>query len=199
MNPAILKIAFLPGKFVILIAIGVAALFYISPFYDDGSSLENQVKVLQEELILEENKKVKTQQILSERDRLLEKLTTLTENYEELSRKIPSELPSVEVNRQLNEIIQASKLRPLSRTPGKAANIGILDEIPMEFDFIGGFPDVGQFIYLVSTSERVMLIKSFELKPMSQNYNGLLSFKVKMALYKLAEAPDISKLKAVPK
>jgi Tfp pilus assembly protein PilO len=199
MNPMLLKIAFLPGKVVLLIAFGVAGFFYMSPFYDDGSSIAPQVKALQEELILEEEKKVKTQQILSERDRLQEKLTNLTENYEQLSRKIPSELPSVEVNRQLNEIIQASKLRPVERNPGKTENIGILDEIPMEFNFVGGFSDVGQFIYLVSTSERVMVVKAFELKSLNTSYNGQLAFKVKMALYKLAENPDITKLKALPK
>lgn len=193
MNDLLVKLAFLPSKMTAIIAVVVGGLFYISPFYDDGSSLVGQIAALRAELAAEEDKKVKTQQILSERDRLQEILSKLTERYEELSRKIPSELSSSEVNRQINDLIQAAKLRSIERKPLPEENIGILDEIPYELNLSGTFNDIGQFIYLISTSERVMLIKSFTLDP-SEPYNGQIGFRVVMAAYKLSANPDLSKL-----
>lgn len=193
MNDFLVKIAFMPSKIVLFSMLGIGFLFWMSPFYDDGSSLKNQILALREELSLEEEKKVKTQQILSERDRLQEKLTQLTEQYEELSRKIPSELSSSEVDRQILELIQAAKLKSIKREPLPDQNIGILDEIPYELNLSGTFADIGNFVYLVSTSERVMLVKNLEFSP-SNPFNGQISFKVIMAAYKLSANPDLSKL-----
>lgn len=188
------KIAFITSKQLAMLVFGVAGLFYISPMYDDGSAIEIQIKQLRDQIVQEEQNKVKTQQVLSERDRLQEILTKLTEQYEDLSRKIPTELSSSEVNRVINDLIQSAKLKSLSRKPLEEKNIGILDEIPFELELQGTFSSVGQFLYLVSTLERVMLVKTLTIIPSNQPYDKILTLKTIVASYKLSSEPDLSKL-----
>jgi Tfp pilus assembly protein PilO len=188
------KLAFITSKQLAMLALGVAGIFYISPFYDDGSNLENQIMRLRTEITQEEDKKVKTQQILGERDRLQEILSKLTEQYEDLSRKIPTELSSSEVNRVINDLIQSAKLKSLSRKPLLENNIGILDEIPFELELQGTFNNIGQFLYLVSTLERVMLVKTITINTNGKSYDKFLTLRAIVAAYKLSNEPDISKL-----
>lgn len=189
----ILKLAFVTSKQLAMLVLGVAGLFYISPFYDDGSNLEGQISSLRSQITEEEQKKVKTQQVLGERDRLQEILSQLTEQYEDLSRRIPTELSSSEVNKTINDLIQSAKLKSLARKPLMEQNIGILDEIPFELELQGTFSDIGQFLYLVSTLERVMLVKSFVINS-KQTYNRVLTMKMIVAAYKLSSKPDLKKL-----
>lgn len=188
------KLAFITSKQLAMLVLGVAGLFYISPMYDDGSAIEVQITQLRGQIVQEEQNKVKTQQILSERDRLQETLTKLTEQYEDLSRKIPTELSSSEVNRVINDLIQSAKLKSLSRKPLEEKNIGILDEIPFELELQGTFSNVGQFLYLVSTLERVMLVKTLTIHASNQSYDKILTLKTRVAAYKLSSVPDLSKL-----
>lgn len=191
----LLKLAFIPSKQLGAFAILVSALFYYSPFFDDGSSLLSTINALRTQINQEEERKVKTEQILGERDRLQETLAKLTDQYEVLSRKIPSELTSSEVNKQINELIQNAKLKSLSRKPLAEQNIGILDEIPYELTLQGSFNEIGQFINTVSNSERVILVKSFTIVPaQSAVYNGQLTFNVVISAYKLSSSPDLAKL-----
>ena len=192
----LLKLAFIPTKQLALVAMVIGGLFYVSPIYDDGSSLDVTISGLRSQIVTEEERKVKTEQILGERDRLQETLEKLTDQYEVLSRKIPSELTSSEVNKQINELIQNAKLKSLGRKPLKEENIGILDEIPYELTLQGTFSEIGQFINSVSASERVILVKSFNLKPVEtpSNYIGQLKFSVVISAYKLSSNPDLSKL-----
>jgi Tfp pilus assembly protein PilO len=188
------KLAFITSKQLAILVIGVAVVFYFSPLYDDGSSLEIQITQLKSTITEAEEKKIKTQQILSERDRLQEILSKLTEQYEDLSRRIPTELSSSEVNRVINELIQSAKLKSLSRKPLTEMNIGILDEIPFELELQGTFSSIGHFLYLVSTLERVMLVKSIIINTNGKSYDKFLTLKTKVAAYKLSSDPDLSKL-----
>lgn len=191
----LVKLAFIPSKQLGFFAVVAAGLFYVSPLYDDGSSLDTTIIGLGSQIIQEEERKVKTEQILSERDRLQETLAKLTDQYEVLSRKIPNELSSSEVNKQINELIQNAKLKSLARKPLSEENIGILDEIPYELTLQGTFNEIGQFINAVSTSERVILVKSFNLTSASASqYNGQLTFNVVITAYKLSSNPDLTKL-----
>lgn len=188
------KLAFITSKQLGMLILGVAGIFYISPVYDDGSSLETQINSLKSQIVQEEQNKVKTQQILSERDRLQEILTKLTTQYEDLSRKIPTDLSSSEVNRIINDLIQSAKLKSLARKPLMEQNIGILDEIPFELELQGTFTNIGQFLYLVSTMERVMLVKSLTINTNGKSYDKFLTLKTVVAAYKLSNQPDLSKL-----
>lgn len=192
----LLKLAFIPSKQLGIVALVIGGLFYVSPFYDDGSSLDITISGIRAQISQEEERKVKTEQILGERDRLQETLAKLTDQYEVLSRKIPSELTSSEVNKQINELIQNAKLKSLGRRPLREENIGILDEIPYELTLQGSFNEIGQFINDVSTSERVILVKSFSLKPVESgsSYLGQLTFNVVISAYKLSSNPDLTKL-----
>jgi type IV pilus assembly protein PilO len=188
------KLAFIPSKQLGFFALVLSGLFYVSPLYDDGSSLEGTINSLRAQMAQEEERKVKTEQILGERDRLQETLAKLTDQYEALSRKIPSELTSSEVNKQINELIQNAKLKSISRKPLPEENIGILDEIPYDLTLQGSFNEIGQFINAVSISERVILVKSFTLVSQAPIYNGQLTFNVVISAYKLSSNPDLSKL-----
>lgn len=178
------RLAFLTTKQVGIIALVMGFLFY-KTLYDDGSDLNPQIATAQAELAQEQEKKVQTEKTLEARDKLQEILTKLTDKYEELSRQVPTELNDFEVNKQINALVQAARVKPLARKPLEQVDGPVIVELPYEIKLVGGFNELAQFVYLVSTMERVMVVKSLKLEP-NDPYDGRVVFDVKVSAYKLA-------------
>ena len=186
MNNLLTRIAFLTTKQVGIIALVMGFLFY-KFMYDDGSDLDPAIAQAQTELSEEQNRKEQTEKTLKTRDKLQDILSKLTERYEELSRQIPTDINDFEINRQLNSLIQAARVKPFSRKPMDAVNGPVIVELPYEMRLVGGYNELSQFVYLVSTTERVMVIKSLKMEAL-QPYDGRLTFDVKLSAYKLTSA-----------
>lgn len=185
----LMRIAFLSMKQVGFIALAVTGLFY-NMMFDDvaGADLVPRINQLQAEVAAEEVKKADTEKTLKERDRLQEILAKLTDRYETLSRQIPTEINDSDLNKQINNLIQAAKVRPLSRKPLGAKSAGVLEELSYNLKLMGGFNDLAQFVYLVSTLEQVMVVKTIKMEPVDANaYDGKLSCEVIVSAYKLSQ------------
>jgi len=181
------RIAFLTTKQVGVISLILAFVFYQTMF-DDGSDLEPVISQERANLAMEQERKTTTDKALEKRDRLQEILSKLTDRYEELSRQIPTEISDYEVNKQINSLIQAARIRPLARKPLEQVNIGVLEELPYELKLQGGFNEMAQLVYMISTAERVMVVKKIKVVP-QEPYDGRLVFEMTVAAYKLATKP----------
>ncbi|MFN8791037.1 MAG: type 4a pilus biogenesis protein PilO [Bdellovibrionales bacterium] len=186
MNNLLTRIAFLTMKQVGIIALVMGFLFY-KFMYDDGSDLDPMIAQAQTELSEEQNRKEQTEKTLKTRDKLQDILSKLTERYEELSRQIPTDINDFEINRQLNALIQAARVKPFSRKPMDPVNGPVIVELPYEMRLVGGYNELAQFVYLVSTTERVMVVKGLKMEA-QQPYDGRLTFDVKLSAYKLTSA-----------
>lgn len=184
MNKFLTRIAFLTTKQVAIIALAAGGLYWYS-FFDDGSSLDPQIAALAKQLQEQETKKVQTVSALKERDHLQETLANLTSKYESLSRLVPIDLNSSELNRQIDQLRKTSRINQLSRKPKEIKTGKILDEWPVELKFIGAYNDIAQFIYQASTTEKVMLVRKFTIKAV-EPYDGRLNFDINVSAFKLS-------------
>lgn len=184
MNKLLSRIAFLTTKQVGIIELA-AGFFYWYSVFDDGSSLDPQITALTAQLHEQEIKKVQTVSALKERDHLQETLANLTSKYEALSRQVPIDLNSSELNRQIDQLRKTSRINQISRKPADIKTGKILDEWPVELKFIGAYNDIAQFIYQASTTEKVMLVRKFLIKA-SDPYDGRLNFEITVSAFKLA-------------
>lgn len=178
------RLAFLTTKQVGVIALILGFAFY-QTMYDDGSDLEPLIAQERANLVTEQERKSTTDKALEKRDRLQEILTKLTDRYEELSRQIPTDISDYEVNKQINSLIQGARIRPLARKPLDQVNVGVLEELPYELKLQGGYNEMAQFVYMISTTERVMVVKKIKVVPQDP-YDGRLVFEMTVAAYKLA-------------
>ncbi len=185
MNNFLARIAFLTTKQVAIFSIIAGGLFYYFMF-DDGSSLEPQIVALQGQLQEQEGKKLQTENALKKRDHLQDTLANLTSKYESLSRLVPIEMNSSELNKQIDQLRKTSRINQISRKPLDIVKGAILDEWPVEMKFVGAYNDVAQFIYQASTTEKVMLVRKFKIIA-SEPYDGRLNFEISVSAFKLAE------------
>lgn len=186
MNNFMMRLAFLTPKQVGIFALVATGLFYYFMFEDvAGDNLLPQIESLRGELQKEQAKKADTERTLKERDRLQETLAKLTDRYEVLSRLIPTQINDSDLNKQMNQLIQEAKVRPQGRKPLGTKNLGVLDEISYNLKLAGGYNEFGRFVYLVSTLERVMVVKTIKMVP-TDPYDGRVIGDVVVAAYKLA-------------
>lgn len=195
MNNLLSRIAFLTTKQVGIISLVVAFLFYYS-LYDDGTDLEPRIAQLKLQLNEQQQKKVETERALAKRDKLAETLANLTAKYESLSRIVPIDLNSSELNRQIDQLKKTSRINQVAREPQKVTPGPVIDEWPVRLEFVGAYNDIAQFIYQASTTEKVMVVKDFKITSV-EPYDGRLKFEVRIAAYKLTNNSSIdSKNKA---
>ncbi len=190
MNKILTRIAFLTTKQVGFIALLMGAMYWYTLF-DDGSALDPQIASLRASLREQEAKKVETETALKKRDHLQETLANLTAKYESLSRLVPTEMSSSELNRQIDQLRKTSRINQLSRKPAEIIRGQILDEWPVEMKFVGAYNDIAQFIYQASTTEKVMLVRKFKIVG-SEPYDGRLSFDISVSAFKLANPADVA-------
>lgn len=184
MNQILTRIAFLTTKQVGIIAIAMGGFYWYS-FFDDGSSLDPVIAGLTAQVQEQESKKVQTVNALRKRDSLQETLANLTAKYESLSRLVPIQMNSSELNKQIDQLRKTSRINQVSRKPLEIIRGPILDEWPVEMKFIGAYEDIAQFIYQASTTEKVMLVRKFKIAS-AEVYDGRLNFEVSISAFKLA-------------
>jgi type IV pilus assembly protein PilO len=184
MNDLITRIAFLTTKQVGFFSLLLGVGFYFTLF-DDGSDMNPQIVQLQNQLTEQQNKKIETEKALAKRDKLAETLANLTVKFENLSRIVPGDLNSFDLNRQIDQLNKTTRIAQVLREPEKVIPGKVIDEWPVRMEFVGAYGDIAQFVYQASTTEKVMLVKGFKITS-PDPYDGRLKFEVRIAAYKLA-------------
>lgn len=162
MNELKEKIAMMEFTKIILVAGLIGGMYYMFLF-NDGSDLEAQIGSLSSQVAAEESKKAETQKTLAEQDRMSQSLGILNRQYVEISKRIPAELTSVEINKSIDTFSRVSGVSVLARNPLLPIKGEIVEEVPMEIRIRGKTEQVAQFIYLLTTSERILRIKNVDM------------------------------------
>lgn len=153
-----------PLSQVVLFSLLIGAGYYYLVF-DDGSALQGDISSLEREIKEEETKRGDTESTLKEETRMKEALTVLTQQYQELSRKLPASLTSIDINKNIDIFARNSGTSIKSRRPDPVVHREIIDEVPVVVSLEGGFSELAQFLYFVSASERVTALRRFVITP----------------------------------
>lgn len=168
MNKILERLVKLTNMQVALIGMGFTAFFYFTSF-DDGSALRAAVAALDSQISQEETKKKDTDATLKEEARMKDMVGQLSQQYLEVSRRLPTSLSSIELNRHIDAFARNSGASIKARKPMSNIHDEIVEQIPVQISLEGSYAELAQFIYQVAISEQVTGIQSFTLAPMEKS------------------------------
>ena len=178
----------------ILIAAALIGGLYYQFFFDDGAVLSKEVVELRSQTQQEEQKKKETEISLAEEKRMKEAVVILTGKYQIISKKLPAQLSTFEINTAIETYARETQVKIKSTKPGTPERQEIVEEVPLEFSIEGKYPDILQFIYNVSVAERLTRLKTLTLVPSGGLDQGFFSSSLKLdgiiVGYKLAPEKD---------
>lgn len=151
----------------------VAGLAFYFLAFDDGSSYMNDIQTIQSDIKKEEERKKDTESTLREAQRMKDAVVELSNQYQQIARQIPSSLSSIELNRNIDAFARNSGASIKSRKPMNIVSKEIVDEVPVQISLEGTYADLAQFLYLVSSAERVTSVKTFTMKPLERESSKL--------------------------
>lgn len=159
--------------------------FYWYTLYDDGSSVEVQIADVSQRLELEEKKKIDTDATLKQVQEMQEKVGQLSLKYQEISRRLPSVLFSIDINKAIDDFARNAGVNVKIKKPGENIKKAVVEEVPVDVTLEGSFSELAQFTYLISIAERMARVKNVVLTE-SEPGSKRLKFEGQVVGYKLA-------------
>jgi len=174
---------------------GLAGGLYYMSMFDSGAGLEVQIAQVQSQLQVEEEKKRETEATLAEEARMRESVGILSQQYEEIAKKLPSVLVSIDINRTIDAFARNAGVSVKSKKPGASNKQEIVEEVPVDVVLEGSYSELAQFVYYVSIAERMTRVPNLvitEAEPIRSGNTvvtgkGKLKFEGTVVGYKLAE------------
>lgn len=174
------------GK-ILIIGLGLTAFYWFS-VYDDGSSLDMQTAQIMQSLQAEEAKKKETDATLNQVKEMQEKVGQLSQKYQEISRRLPEALYSIDINRSIDDFARNAGVSVKMKKPGENIKREVVEEVPVDVQLEGTYAELAQFTYLVSQAERMARTKNVVITG-SDDGKKKLKFEGQVVGYKLAPDP----------
>lgn len=170
----------------LLLGLLVGGLFYVT-MYDDGSALEGQIGSITQQLTAEEEKKKDTDSTLKQVREMQEKIGRLSQQYQEVSRRLPGVLYSIDINKSIDGFARTAMVDVKSKKPGENIKREVVEEVPVEISLEGTYGQLAQFVYMVASSERLARVKNIVItEPENDSSGKKLKFEGQVVGYKLA-------------
>ncbi len=177
---------------ILFMGMGLGGLYYYFVF-NDGHSLEVEIAEATATRDAEEIKKKETEIALKEEKRIKEIVGGLGTQFQEISKKLPNQLTSFDMNRQITVFSQASRAKIKVMTPQSPIRKETIDEVPVRITIDDStYGDIALFIYQASTSERLIRIRDFKIQLGTSGERGHLKFEGTVVGYRL-NSDDVKK------
>lgn len=157
-------LAFLDIQKILLAAAVIGAIYY-QFFFDDGALLTKEVGDFRTQTQQEEQKKKDTDTTLAEEKRMKDAVGILSEKYQIISKKLPAQLSTFEINNAIETYARETQVKIKSTRPGTPEALEIVQEVPLEISLEGKYSDLLQFVYNVTVAERLTRLKTVSLVP----------------------------------
>ncbi|AFY00529.1 type 4a pilus biogenesis protein PilO [Bdellovibrio bacteriovorus] len=171
------------GK-ILVIGLGLTAMYW-NFMYDDGSAVDAQIVTVNQQLQEEENKKKDTDATLKQVQEMQEKVGQLSQKYQEISRRLPAVLFSIDINKAIDDFARNAGVSVKSKKPGENIKKEVVEEVPVEVSLEGTYAELAQFTFLVSTAERMARVQNVVISE-SEPGSRKLKFEGQVVGYKLA-------------
>lgn len=175
------------GK-ILMIGVALTAFYWFS-VYDDGSAIDMQAAQITESLQAEEVKKKETDATLNQVKEMQEKVGQLSQKYQEISRRLPEALYSIDINRSIDDFARNAGVSVKMKKPGENIKREVVEEVPVEVQLEGTYAELAQFTYLVSRAERMARTKNVIITG-SDDGKKRLKFEGQVVGYKLSADPN---------
>ncbi|WP_374001370.1 type 4a pilus biogenesis protein PilO [Bdellovibrio bacteriovorus] len=171
------------GK-ILMIGLALTGLYW-NFIYDDGSAVDAQIATVNQQLQEEENKKKDTDATLKQVQEMQEKVGQLSQKYQEISRRLPAVLFSIDINKAIDDFARNAGVSVKSKKPGENVKKEVVEEVPVEVSLEGSYAELAQFTFLVSTAERMARVQNIVVSE-SEPGSKKLKFEGQVVGYKLA-------------
>lgn len=176
---------------VIIMAVVVSFAYYFM-IYDDGSQIQTNIAELNQQLVEAQAKKAETDAALQQVKEMQEKIGQLSAKYESISKQLPAQLLSIDINKSIDDFARNSGVIVKAKKPEPEVRKTVVDEVPVEVTIEGSYSQIAQFAYLVSKAQKVTRITKILITP-PEGPEGLNARSLKMdglvVGYKLAPPP----------
>lgn len=169
---------------VLMIGLAITGLYWYA-LYDDGSAIDAQIAQISQDLKTEENKKKDTDATLQQVKEMQEKVGQLSQKYEQISKRLPSTLFSIDINKSIDDFARNAGVYVKSKKPGENVKKAVVEEVPVSVSLEGTYAELAQFTFLVSTSERMARVKNITVTE-PESGSKKLRFEGQVVGYKLA-------------
>lgn len=159
--------------------------FYWYAIYDDGSVIDAQIAQVSQQLEAEEKKKLDTDATLKQVQEMQEKVGQLSAKYQEISRRLPSVLFSIDINKAIDDFARNAGVSVKSKKPGANIKKAVVEEVPVDVTLEGTYAELAQFVYLISIAERMARVKNVIVTEPDSGSKSL-KFEGQVVGYKLA-------------
>jgi type IV pilus assembly protein PilO len=157
---------------VLIMGLGLG-IFYYFFFFNDGSVLNAQIESLNQQLSVEETKKKDTDNTLKQVQEMQEKIGQLSLKYQEISRRLPASLYSIDINKSIDDFARGSGVSVKSKKPGENVRGEIVEEVPVEVNIEGNYAQLSRFAFLVSNAERMSRVKNVVISAVPEDVKRL--------------------------
>lgn len=164
----------------------VAGMIYYFTAYNDGSVLKAEIADLDAQIAAEEAKKKDTEANLKEEARMKESISLLGQQYLEVTKRLPTSLSSIDINRHIDTFARNSGVSIKARRPAQNIRREIVEEVPVSIQIEGSYSEIAGFLFLVASSQRATSMKSFSLSPI-ETRGGRLRLDGTVVGYQLSE------------
>lgn len=162
LNSILLRLAGL--SIVHTLAVGIAALgIYFYAFHDDGSSLETNLKKIESELKLEQDKEKEVQQAFTEQEKIKKEVENLGQQFVIASKAIPTDHQIGEILVSISSLAAASGVNVIQQQQGKEVLKEIVEEKPMRVKLEGSYTEIVRFLDYLSRLERILRVRDFTI------------------------------------
>ncbi len=186
------KIAFMKTTTVLMIMVVLGYVYY-SNIYDSGAELEAQITALRATVATETEKKALTEKAKQEADEARKSVNRLAQDFDRISKRLPSDLASVDMNKAINGFVSQSGLKQISIRPGTEFDGEIYQRYPFSVQLEGNFSQIALFLYSVAKAERIAAVKEFTIVRANPLGDEPLKFDAVVTNYKLAEEKKTKK------
>ncbi len=190
-NPAIQKLSQLALPQILGISVLVGG-FYYKSIYDDGSRIDSQIRTLQGQVQVEEEKKKETDRIRSEEVEMKKQVGELADKFKEIILKFPISLKSDEIIDVINSLSKTVNVRVISVKKEKVITQELYEEVPIKLELSGTFNNLLLLLYNITILERVTNFGDFEFVNTSSEYNGVIKLSTTIVGYKYRKPPEVT-------
>lgn len=144
---------------ILIIGLGLTCAYWYF-MYDDGTAITSQIASINTELTAEETKKKDTDSTLKQVQEMQEKVGQLSQKYQEISRRLPAALFSIDINKSIDDFARGSGVSVKSKKPGENTRGDVVEEVPVEVTLEGNYAQLSRFTFLVAAAERMSRVKN---------------------------------------
>ncbi|MCB0342834.1 MAG: type 4a pilus biogenesis protein PilO [Pseudobdellovibrionaceae bacterium] len=171
----------------VLIGIGLAVLYFFVMF-DDGTSKENQIKNMKDQVAAKEQEIAKYDKTIKDAERFKVVAEELGEEMNRILNYIPADLSGVELMKTMSNEARVAgvNINNVQSSGGEKTDYNFIEAIGVTVDLRGSYGQLLSFMSYLTKVEKIVTLKEFEMRSTSgkNNEDNELTFKAKFKGFK---------------